>query len=131
MTQCYCQPCLEEETKKISDESKAGHLSKVHRVAVGTATGNLKVHLSKYHNVNIDCDRTVEKQQGILRNWITSSKPATSCYEINRELIMWFCKDLKPFSMVEDAGFVKFFKENVGADLPTRSGLSQTPLCDV
>ena len=60
MKHCYCQPCLEEETKKISDESKSGHLSKVQRVAVGTATGNLKVHLSKYHNVNIDCDRTVD-----------------------------------------------------------------------
>jgi hypothetical protein len=126
----YCLPCIDVEKQKLID-GRAGHLSSVHSIGITTSTGNLKVHLAKFHGINVDNEKIAEKQQKLMKSWIgIDAKPAATKYDLNRELVLWFCEDLRPFNIVE-SGMRHFFQKNFGVDLPDRSTLSKAPLIDV
>ena len=127
----YCMDCLSEEKRKQL-ETKNGHLTNIHHVSLGTSTGNMKVHLSKSHNIEVDTDVVREQQTNIIDNWLSpNQQSASGTYEVNRELILWFCSDLHPFSMVEDKGMKRFFEKNTKLTLPDPSTLSKAPLVDM
>jgi len=37
---------------------------------------------------------------------------AKSAHELNRDILIWFCRDLIAFEAVEKGGFVVFFQKN-------------------
>ena len=84
----YCQPCLSIQQKCL-DEGKADSITHIHNIASTTSSGNLKPHLLKMHNIDIDCNSKQERKR-LLLNWCSSSeaKAAQSSYDINRDI--WF-----------------------------------------
>lgn len=105
------------------------------------STGNLKMHLQNAHNIgekksdNIVTKRlsdffTVQPRKRSCGNVTTANK-----WKLGRDIVLWLCKDLLPFSTVEKSGFQDFLmKYNViqsTEDLPLRSTLSRSALDDV
>jgi len=57
---------------------------------------------------------------------------AKTAHELNRDILIWFCRDLIAFEAVEKDGFVAFFQKNfLTCQTPTASTLSITALNDV
>ena len=127
----YSQPCLLIQQKHL-EEGKAASITQIHNIASTTLSGNLKPHLFKMHNINIDCD-SKQKEKTLLLNWCLPSeaKAAQSSYDINRDMVLWFCEDLNPFSMASDNGLNTFMRKNYNLNLPDGSMLSRAPLTDM
>ena len=98
----YCQACLSIQQKRL-DEGKATSITQIHNIASTTLSGNLKPHLLEMHYINIDCD-SKQKKKTLSLNWCSSSeaKATQSIYDINRDMVFWFCKDLNLFSVARD-----------------------------
>ena len=59
-------------------------------------------------------------------------EPSTDSYSFNRDLVIWLCRDLLPFSTVEGTGFKAFFGKNIpNMTIPDRSTMSKAALHDV
>lgn len=68
------------------------------------------------------------------QNGSVSTKKSTkqSQFELARRMVLWFCRDLAPFSLTESVGFTDFWKsQNMKETLPSLSNLSITALNDV
>jgi hypothetical protein len=62
----------------------------------------------------------------------SDKRPATSAYELNIDLCLMMCVDLRPFSMVSDKGFATFCAKNIPAmALPDESTLRRGALQDL
>ena len=125
----YCSVCLESEKSKCQ-----GHISKVATFSMTTSTGNINLHLSTKHSINENTDTKITKVSEYFQKYNTSSSStittATSVYEFNRDLVMWFCRDLVPFNFKTRYGG-KFPEEYAGFELPSQATLSPTALNDV
>lgn len=60
-------------------------------------------------------------------------KGARDQFIINRRICLWLCRDLLPFSLIENIGFKDFWHGTTGRDayLPSRSTVSREALDDV
>ena len=73
----------------------------------------------------------------VILGYLKKYKPvnemaATSTHEINRDIALWFCRDLQPFEMVNNFGFRCFFSKNVPQmQLPSAEIISTTALNDI
>lgn len=62
----------------------------------------------------------------------TMSKAVDEKFILARRLVIWFCRDLLPFSTVENEGFRDFYKSfNSDVKLPTRPNVSNSALDDI
>lgn len=128
----YCNLCLVHEQTRDH-----GHISQVSNFSEKIASGNLNNHLRDKHDISTSGDEQTNRILGYLKKYdptkqTESATAATSLHEINRDLLLWFCRDLEPFEMVSKGGFAGFFAKNVPyISLPTPETLSTTALNDV
>ena len=108
----YCMPCLEHQ-KAAGDK---GHLSNVVCFSASTSTGTMSLHLSVKHNIN-EGAAAVEKLTKIssyLQKYaLPNDKASVSiiAHEFNRDITVWFCRDLLPFDAIAKEGMADFFRK--------------------
>jgi hypothetical protein len=127
----YCSVCLETEKTK-----SGGHISKVASFCLTTSTANMNLHLSTKHNINENVDVKVRKVLDYFNKYdacmSSTMTSATTKHEFNRDMVLWFCRDLTPFHCTEKPGMIAFFQKNLpGFDMPSQATLSSTALNDV
>jgi len=110
-----------------------GHLSQVASFSSTTSTGNLNCHLSNKRTIETNSE---VKNKKILSLFQKSDNgcllPATSEYELNRDIAMWFCRDLMPLEAVSMGGFTDFFAKNMAhCNLSKPQTLANTALFDI
>lgn len=87
----------------------------------------------KEHLIDIDSNAKKDKSRELLENCCSGTKGtlSKSLYDVHRDIVLWFCEDVEPFSTVENSGCRNFFQKNCGIDLPDRSTLAKTPFVDM
>jgi len=102
----------------LEEEKKAAsfHISKVSNFSCGTSTGNINKHLFDKHEIVVG-----SSQAGIplILNYITrhrksdvgSSSMAITQHEFNRDILIWFVRDLLALENVAKPGFTDFMKK--------------------
>lgn len=71
------------------------------------------------------------KFNDLTSNWLKNA-PSFDSNGFNRDLVVWFCRDLLPFSAVGKCGFSGFMQKNLpDMSLPDRTTLSHAALHDV
>lgn len=121
----FCRLCLEEQKAATH-----GMLMKIYDMSHTSGTGNFYNHAGPQHNVK----RKSETKSKALTNWFTrvkESTPATNDYELNRDLTLWLCRDLLPFSTIEKSGFINFNEKNLKLHIPSSRTLATTALLDI
>lgn len=95
-------------------------------------------HLANVHKINIRTHREETKQQKLTDIFLTNEKPLSLTkskdekFILARRLVVWFCRDLLPFSTVENEGFHDFWDSlKRGTSLPTRANISNNALDDM
>jgi hypothetical protein len=119
----FCRLCFERELQNGS----LGRLTNVYSLKKSTASGNLLNHGVVAHNLKKD-------ENPKLDNWlvsVTKSTEASSSYELNRDVVVWLCRDLLPFNTIEKQGFQDFNDKNLHLELPRDASLATTCLRDV
>ena len=117
----YCSLCLAEVKKKEISDTATCHISKISNFSVQTSSGNLILHLSNKHEIETMPEEKVNKIVDYFRSYSQGSLSSTStnptAHEFSRDIMLWFSRDLLPFSTVSSEGFKEFF----GKYLPTMS----------
>ena len=115
-----------------------GHLSQVSNFASTTSSGNLNLHLSVKHDIQSKSVEQTTKILGYLKKYSDGQSSADagvgSCsfHELNRDILIWFCRDLLAFDLVEREGFKSFFmKVMPQLHIPSPDTLASTALEDV
>lgn len=94
-------------------------------------------HLSNGHRVNISTERNEEKQKKLTELFIEKKKNTTAKVDekfvFTRRILVWLCRDLLPFQLVEKMGFIDFFNSmnKKRTDIPTRQTISNMALDDM
>lgn len=102
-------------------------------------------HLANVHKINIKTHREESKQKKLTDIFLKNEKEESSTvshqsvtkatdekFILARRLIVWFCRDLLPFSTVENEGFNDFWNSlKYGTSLPTRPNVSNNALDDM
>ena len=129
MSRYYCAPCLNEQ-KALGDK---GHISKVTNISRTTSTGTLSLHLSVKHNISEITEPRIGKIMNYLRKYDNCATGTTmSSHELNRDLTIWFCRDLLPFKNVAKDGKADFFHKVFSSiELPSPTTLASIALDDV
>ncbi len=97
----------------------------------------MSLHLSVKHNINEGAAvEKVVKISSYLQKYTNDKEAAASgnitAHEFNRDLTVWFCRDLLPFDAIAKEGMVDFFRKLFpDIQLPTPTTLSNTALNDV
>lgn len=106
--------------------------------ASSTSTTVLSQHVSNVHKINVKTDHEEQKQKKLSEIFIQQKKPSNPMtnkdekFILSRRLVIWFCRDLLPFSTVENDGFSHFWKSlNQSTKLPTRTNVSINALDDM
>lgn len=105
----------------------------------GTSTTVLVKHVEHTHRINVSTDRDELKQQKLTDVFISKKKSNIQINTgkderliLNRRLSLWLCKDLLPFSLVDNQGFQDFWRSlNVNINLPTRQTITIGALDDM
>lgn len=115
--------------------------SSISSYARSTSSTILTQHLANVHKVNVKTHREEAKQKKLTDIFLIkgNDKPSTSTsakdekFILARRLIVWFCRDLLPFSTVENDGFKDFWNSmNINnTKLPTRPNVSNNALDDM
>ena len=98
---------------KEQRQSDKGPLSEVTSFASTTSTGNMILHLSSKHDAISNSEVKNQKILKFFKKGEDSVSSATSSYEFNRDIAMWFCRDLMPFDAVSMKEFSDFFSKNM------------------
>ena len=127
----YCLPCLQGQQAA----GRKGHISKVCSFSPSTSTGTMSVHLSMKHDIR-ENDGKITRIVGYLKKYdgcsSSAASSALSSHELNRDIALWFCKDLIPFEAVAKKGMVDFFHKVLPqVDLPSPVTLTTSALDDV
>lgn len=94
-------------------------------------------HLSHGHRISISTERNEEKQRKLTDLFIEKKKNAATNvndkFVFTRRILVWLCRDLLPFQLVEKTGFIDFFNSmnRKKTDIPTRQTLSNMALDDM
>src|SRR6218665_3460917 len=112
-----------------------GHISKVYSFSASTSTGTISLHLSMKHDIHDNAEK-MSTILGYLNKYdASSSGPSSSClssHELNRDIVLWFCKDLIAFEAVSKDGMKDFFHKVLPQiELPSPTTLSSLALDDV
>lgn len=104
----HCLPCLEVQQNHLAYGKSANEVN-VHNIAVTTLGSNLKTHLFKEHGIDINKSEVYEKQRTLLGNWCTKSVASRTTYDLNKDIVLWFCQDLEAFSTANKQGLTTVF----------------------
>ena len=108
MSRYYCALCLNEQ-KALGDK---GHILKVANFSQTTSTGTLSLHLSVKHTISEITEPRIGKIMNFLRMYDNYATETTMfSHELNRDLMIWFCRDLLPFENVAKGGMADFFRK--------------------
>jgi hypothetical protein len=134
-TRYYCSLCLGEQKKLGSF-----HISKVSSFSIATSTGNINKHLLDKHETVVD---STQNNIPLMLNYLarhrqnfgsTSSSAAVvdrTQHEFNRDVVVWFVRDLLAFENIPKAGMIDFMRKNMpSVTLPTPETLAGTALND-
>lgn len=124
--QVYCKLCLEREKALGQD----GRYTRVYSLSSKSSSGNFLNHAATEH----DKLKANDSNQRKMDSWLahsSSDTPASSKFELNRDLILWLCMDILPFETISKPGFQKFNEKNLKLDLPSDRCLATTALVDV
>lgn len=102
----YCKLCFEAEMTK-----EHGMLSKVYSLGEKTSSGNFLAHAKAAHK---ESTIFLKEQSSKLTNWIQTvpkGSPATSQFDVNRDIVLWLCQDLLPFELIEKGRFSSIQQE--------------------
>ena len=95
----------------------------------------MNLHLSSKHGIRESDDKEkkiVEYFSKYDADSMSFNSSAATNHDFNRDLLLWFCRDLIPFKTISKPGMIDFLKKNVGGfKLPTSQTLSTTALDDV
>lgn len=144
----FCRLCLKREQDLYSQANtrdssgKKGHISRVAKYGLSTATGTMADHLLTMHDVDVRNIRygstaCARRQMSLEQSLSMTAKgrtkrPAANEYEFNRDLCMMLCVDLLPFDTVTGKGFSSFFEKNLpGKELPSESTMRRSALYDL
>jgi len=130
-TRLYCAPCLDSIQKSGQQQC---HISSLTSFGPSTSSGNINQHLSLKHGIVTCRENTLQTISKYVTKYEQSSSGglAESPHELNRDILIWFCRDLLSFDAVEKRGFVAFFQKNFPKwQVPTAATLSSTALNDV
>lgn len=109
----------------------------IHSYASATSATVLMQHLSHIHRTDITTERNVEKQRKLTDLFIEKKNNAVTNvnekFVFTRRLLVWLCRDLLPFSVVEKVGFLDFFQSlnRKKTDIPSRATISNMALDDM
>lgn len=115
------------------------HFCHTSSYAKSTSTTILTQHLANVHKINVKTHREEVKQKKLTDIFLVKEKSSKSAagavdekFILSRRLIVWFCRDLLPFTTVENEGFKDFWNcLNFKSKLPTRSNVSNNALDDM
>ena len=133
----YCRVCLKNEQAKYAKGDSKAHLSKVKHFSRKTSTTALCEHLYSEHGINTKNPVTSfshSLKQSTLDSQVDTNRlqPATSSYELNRDIALWFALDLEPFETINKSGFNYFFNKNLPSmKLPSDATLRGQALTDI
>jgi len=125
----YCSLCLEEQKQLGSF-----HISRVSNFSTVTSTGNINKHLLDRHDVVVDSTQT---KIPLILNYLNKHREKTgddqvTQHEFNRDLVVWFVRDLIAFENVAKQGMIDFMSKNLPSlQLPTPETLAGTALNDM
>lgn len=97
-------------------------------------------HVAHEHRIQVSSERTEEKQRKLTELFVEKKKDANICsgnsnekFVFARRLLIWLCRDLLPFNIVEKRGFLDFFNSmnRKNADIPSRTSISNMALDDM
>ena len=108
-TRYYCSLYLEAQQLHTN-----GHIFQVASFGLTTSSGNMNLHLSTGHGIQENDNSKIHKVLEYFKTYQpasgASSSGALTSYELNRDLVLWLCRDLQPFEMVAKESMVDFFK---------------------
>ena len=124
----YCMSCLE-------DQKKLGslHLSKVANFSVGTSTGNINKHLFERHDIVTESSQSgiplildyIKKHKSDSKSSAIGGVCNATQHEFNRDILIWFVRDLLAFENVAKPGFNGFMQKILPAfELPSPQTLA-------
>lgn len=105
--------------------------------ANATSATVLLQHLSHEHRIQISTERTMEKQKKLTDLFVEKKKEGSSNlnekFVFSRRLLLWLCRDLLPFQVVEKVGFLDFVQalNRKKSDIPSRATISNMALDDM
>lgn len=105
---------------------------------MSTSTTVLTKHMTNTHRIKIASEREELKQQKLTDVFLSKSKAAVNDHRLDdqyilaRRLLLWYARDLLPFSTVENQGFNDFWRSLKNhMSLPSRSTISIAALDDM
>lgn len=117
----YCRLCLQDIQKVPTNKQ---HISSVQSYKQTTSTANLISHLAVKHEIIEVKEEAINRVTHYFKSYATnanaSASSVTSLHEFNRDMAIWFCRDLITFNAVEKDGFKSFVAKHMpGLQLPT------------
>jgi hypothetical protein len=103
----FCRVCLED-LQKLPGNSQ--HISSVQSYKASTSTANMISHLAVKHDLQEIKEETMNRVTKYFKAY-TSPVASTSKHEFNRDLALWFCRDLLPFDLVEKRASRTFWQK--------------------
>lgn len=124
----YCKLCLNDQ----QESGDGGHISAVSNFAYNTSSGNLNQHLVSKHEVDVNSHKHTQTIMKFVTRKNARTDEAASSHEFNRDLLVWFARDLIPFETVTKEGFGDFFSKYMpDFKLPSPDTLRCSALNDI
>ncbi|CAF3381668.1 unnamed protein product [Rotaria socialis] len=130
----YCKICFDKIKEEYSDSSFFSKRRRIGIYGVTSGTGNMKNHLLAVHQLT-EVNETRRTNNHILSMFSRdrdSTKSSQLKEQLGHQLTLMCCKDLLPFSIVDNEGFQDFLIANKvvskKTEIPSRSILSPVNL---
>lgn len=134
----HCDP----RASHLHDFAYLCHLQ--HSYSENTGVSNLRKHLKNIHDKDVKANETKQSNQKRISDIFLSSMPKRISsenssqkhqqYIFNRQIALWICRDLIPFSTVTKDGFMDFWhstRQKPGISLPCRATVEISALDDL
>lgn len=105
--------------------------------ASATSATVLMQHLAHEHRISISSERSDQKQKKLTELFVEKKKDGEKKLDekfvFSRRILVWLCRDLLPFNVVEKVGFLDFFSSlnRKKSDIPSRTTISNMALDDM
>lgn len=102
----YCKVCFNKIKEESPDESFSSVQKKVANYGATSSTGNMKCHLLAAHQIEeIQATKVTERHVlSMFSQHQTTTKASQLKEQLGHQLILMCCRDLLPFSIVENEG---------------------------
>lgn len=96
-------------------------------------------HVAHEHKIQVTSERIEVKQKKLTEIFVEQKKKdnsktiANDKFIFSRRLLVWLCRDLLPFNLVEKDGFIDFLNSlnRKRTDIPSRTTISNMALDDM